>query len=93
MKNPVDSPTECGDTVATVAGYSEGVIEMAKKAKQYFSLLTKTDGVWSVQFGDYDRECVEQERDDSYSDEKCRIIKTDDTQAAIDAAVAKLNAV
>lgn len=65
-------------------------------AKKYFSLVVKEDGRWSVQFGDYDRECVESERDD-YADRghkasALRILATADSQAAIDLAVGKLNA-
>lgn len=70
-------------------------------AKKYHSLLTRTDGKWSVQFGDYDKAVVVEERDGTYCDRSrvdavfkkdTRIITTGDQQAAIDAAVAKLNA-
>lgn len=30
----------------------------------YYMLYTREDGVWSPQFGDTDKECVEYERDD-----------------------------
>lgn len=32
----------------------------------YFMIYTRDDGEWSPQFGDSDRECVEQERIDTY---------------------------
>lgn len=69
------------------------------KGKRYFSLLTKEpDGQWAPQFGDYDRETVAEEmesyREDSGWPEgtKFRILSSGDTQAAINEAVAKLNA-
>jgi hypothetical protein len=68
--------------------------------RKYFSLLAKEpDGQWSPQFGDYDREVVEEEQRD-YKDHvgttwpkgtKFSIIGTKDDQASIDACIAKLN--
>lgn len=63
-------------------------------AKHYYTVAVKweRDDPWSAQFGDYEREVCEQEAEDSYSDAyKTRIIKSAPTQAAIDAAIAKLN--
>jgi len=65
-------------------------------ARKYFTLAVREAGQWSPQFGDYDRETVEAERDD-YRDHghkvrDLRIVQSGDTQAAIDAAIAKLNA-
>lgn len=65
--------------------------------KTYYSLLQREDGKWSPQFGDYDRETVESERDD-YRDHfvKAKDLKIVTTQghswAAIQAVCAKLNA-
>ncbi|HKD77295.1 MAG TPA: hypothetical protein VKB76_17455 [Ktedonobacterales bacterium] len=71
-------------------------------AKRYFTLLAKEPHKkWQPQFGDYDRECVEDELAD-YRDHvgdgdtwpkgtKFSIIGTNDDQASIDACVAKLN--
>lgn len=62
-------------------------------AKQYFSLLVRFNksDLWSVQFGDYDRECVEDEVD-SYDDAHAtKIIKTAPEQDAIMAKVKELN--
>lgn len=63
---------------------------------KYFSLIVahKDDGVWSVQFGDYDREVVKDELEDEWKGVpgvRTRIITTNGTQAAIDAAVLELN--
>ncbi|UDF60321.1 hypothetical protein Kopi_049 [Pseudomonas phage Kopi] len=60
-------------------------------AKKYYSLLTKENGKWYPQFGDYSRPVVEQEREDAYNDSNCKIICTDDNQAAIDQKVKELN--
>ncbi len=66
-------------------------------ARPYFTLATNEDGAgWAIQFGDYDRDCVEQEIEDSFEGIPSRYIKivrtpTDD-QATINAAIAKLNA-
>lgn len=67
-------------------------------ARKYHTLCIREDGIWAPQFGDYSREVVEQERDDhrdsanGYKAKDMRIITSGDTQAAINAAVAKLNA-
>jgi hypothetical protein len=62
--------------------------------RKYFTLAIKEDGVWAPQFGDYDRECVEQERVDTYAEHKkanWRILATSGHQRDINAAVAALN--
>jgi hypothetical protein len=65
------------------------------KNKTYYSLLIKdkkTDP-WSIHFGDYDRETVDQEKEDVSEDyAKTRIITTGDSQADIYNAVNELNA-
>lgn len=67
------------------------------KARDYFTLLTRehtTEGKWTIQFGDYSKAVVEQERKDSYSNYakgNTKIIKTDDDQASIQEWVDILN--
>lgn len=72
-------------------------------AKKYYTLVqfnldTKT---WQPQFGDYDRQVVEDEREDVLCGYNCgvmirkkdlKIITTSPEQKDIDAAIAKLNA-
>jgi hypothetical protein len=66
------------------------------KLKTYYTLLQREDGKWAPQFGDYDRETVESERDD-YRDHdiKAKDLKIVTTQghswASIQVVVAKLN--
>jgi hypothetical protein len=70
---------------------------MAKR--KYFTLLQWQDNRWAIHFGDYDREVVEQERDDLKDSTEgalkahFKIITTGVRQAEIDAMVAKLNAI
>lgn len=60
--------------------------------KKYYSVLTCTNGVWSVQFGDYDRD-VAKDEEQEYKDngEKTKLICTGDTQAEIDRYVKEAN--
>jgi len=60
---------------------------------KYYTLLTKDakGDDWSIQFGDYDREVVEDEKVDSYSDCYTKIICTHADQQSINDAVANLN--
>ena len=67
--------------------------------RAYHTLLSlqKNATAYAIEFGDYDRDCVKEERDDmiaahDYSGAKFRIIKTGDRQADIDAVVATFNA-
>jgi hypothetical protein len=69
-------------------------------SKRYFTLLSRgpDDTRWAIEFGDYDRDCVQQELEDSrdgFNDDEgvvyC-IISTTDDQDAIDAKVSQLNA-
>lgn len=65
-----------------------------KNKTPFYSLLVKFERgePWSVQFGDYDRETVEAEIEDSYSDAfKTRIICTGPHQVEIDARVYSIN--
>jgi hypothetical protein len=60
--------------------------------KSYYVLATREDGAWGVHFGDYDRAVVEQEQADcGLPRSRTRIARTGDSQASIDAAIAKLN--
>ncbi len=64
-------------------------------AKKYHSLLEKVDGRWTIQFGDYDKATVIEERDGydpSVKKKDLKIITTGPKQAEIEDAVAKLNA-
>jgi hypothetical protein len=66
-------------------------------AKRTYYTLAVFDGYWSPEFGDYDRDTVQGEleeyRERGVFKKHLRILKTEDTQASIDAAVAKLNSV
>lgn len=69
-------------------------------AKKYYTLVIREDGIWSPQFGDYDKSVVTQEAIDSYSRD-CdgkripvkdrKVLTTGPRQADINAAVAALN--
>lgn len=65
------------------------------KSKKYYTLLTADTkgGKLSPQFGDYDKECVKQEKEDSYGMGyfDMQIIATDDDQVSISAKVVELN--
>ena len=61
-------------------------------ARKYHVLLVREDGNWTIDFGDYDKSVVQDERQDKRDhDIKAKdlhILTVDgDTQAAIDAAV------
>lgn len=65
--------------------------------RRYHTLLIRDPGAtrWQIAFGDYDKECVRQERRDSYDQvprKNWMIITTGEDQPSIDAAVAQLNA-
>lgn len=66
-------------------------------SRSYYTLVGRDvdTGIWGIVFGDYSRSVVVEERDDyrHYSDDysALKILKTGDTQAEVDAAVAKLN--
>lgn len=63
-------------------------------SKAYYTLLVQYEkgDQWSAAFGDYDRDVVEQEKEDDYGDaHKARIVRTGDTQAAIDTEVTRMN--
>lgn len=68
--------------------------------QRYYTLAILTDGQWHAEFGDYDREAVLDERecytDDAHPDgvtsRNSKVVKSHDSQASIDAAIARLNA-
>lgn len=67
----------------------------ARQARPYFTLAQRIDGVWSAQFGDYDRETVEFELEDFVDHDvkrrDLRIVQSGARAAEVAAAVAKLN--
>ena len=66
-------------------------------SKTYYTLLVRdnADAPWAIDFGDYDRDCVNDARDDAtereYKKGNTKIIATPDDQSAIVAAVTALN--
>jgi cAMP phosphodiesterase len=65
--------------------------------RSYYSVIVKDSksSPWAVEFGDYDKEVAESERDNLKESGKyvaVKIIKTASNQAAINAAVTALNA-
>lgn len=68
-------------------------------SRPYFTLVERQpDGPWTPQFGDYDKECVENERRDMLRSavgriraKDLKIIRSGARQADINAAIAKLN--
>lgn len=67
-------------------------------ARKYYTLATRMTlhSDWEIEFGDYDRKVVEDEKgsliDDGYDAKNLKVIATnDDKQASIVAAVKKLN--
>jgi len=63
-----------------------------KMDKKYYTLLSKFEGSWYVEFGDYDYKDVEIEK--GYMQDEgleCKILVTGESQKAIDLAVLKLN--
>lgn len=66
--------------------------------RPYYILVVKQEGRWGVEFGDYDRQTVEQEREDvcyqhdGPQKQNTRVVMAASSkQAAIDTAVSKLN--
>src|SRR5690606_33393902 len=77
-------------------GPQGGLVRGKQIMAQYYTLVLLDRGTWRPEFGDYDKSVVEAERDDyhqggGYPLRHLRIITTSDNQAAIYAAVAKLN--
>lgn len=61
--------------------------------KKYFTIAFFEDGRWNADFGDYDKEVVKQEIEDSYSDYKTKIITTTKGHTELMAKINKLNGV
>lgn len=61
--------------------------------KKYFTIAFFENGQWHVDFGDYDKEVVKQEIEDSYSDYKTKIITTTKGHTELMAKLNKLNGV
>lgn len=59
--------------------------------KKYFTIAFFDNGRWYIDFGDYDKETVKQEIDDSYSDYKTKIITTTKGHTELMAKLNKLN--
>lgn len=57
--------------------------------KQYHTLLIKYDNQWFIEFGDYDRESVEEEAEEYRGEQK--IITTSENQKEIDSVVNSMN--
>lgn len=64
-------------------------------ARIYYTLVSrekKTDAKWCIEFGDYDRKVVVQEREDSKQPKtEYQILKTLETQKSVNDAVNELN--
>jgi len=63
--------------------------------RRYYTLVVRDHGIWGPQYGSYIRAEAHEEMLDyceRYALKDLAIIRTDDSQAAIDAAVLKLNA-
>lgn len=67
-------------------------------SRKYYSLLVRDDKTspWAIHFGDYDRECVEGERDDitesgEYAKGNTRIFGSADDQNSINEMLAAFN--
>lgn len=67
-------------------------MKQVNRPKKYYTLVVKRDGVWSPQFGDYDKEVVKDEEYDCYDTEVTKIICTEPGQEFINAKVKGLNA-
>lgn len=65
------------------------------KPRPYYILAVKTDGQWTMEFGDYARSVVVDEFDDylehDYRRADLKIVRTSDTQSDVTNCLAKLN--
>ena len=57
----------------------------------YYTLLIKYENKWFIEFGDYDRQVVEEEAEEFNHRLKQKIITTSDSQPEIDRVVNELN--
>lgn len=98
-QSPLKTPKQA--LPGPVAGLGTARLMMAAGMKgngmrKYYTLAVRIDGRWSPEFGDYDRECVQVELagyldSGAWKRKDLKIVTTDDNQAAIDAAIRKLN--
>jgi hypothetical protein len=64
-------------------------------ARKYYTLLSRINGRWGVEFGAYERDTVKDEltyRVGEFKKSDLKIITTSDKQKDINAAIEKLNA-
>ena len=59
--------------------------------KRYYTLAVLENGTWMAQFGDYDKEAVKQEAEDSWEGYKTKVISSKAAQADIQKALDVLN--
>ena len=67
---------------------------MGSSSKNYYTLVVRENDQWSPQFGDFNKEVVNDEMDDSYGEYKkkdLRVICTSESQEQIDTEVRNLN--
>lgn len=67
---------------------------MGSSSRNYYTLVVREDDQWNVQFGDFDKEVVNDEMDASYGEYKkkdLRVICTAESQEQIDTEVRNLN--
>ena len=57
----------------------------------YYTLLIKYEDKWFIEFGDYDRQVVEEEAEEFSHRLEQKIITTSDSQREIDRVVNELN--
>lgn len=57
----------------------------------YWMIYVRDNGVWSPQFGDHDRECVQQEREDQYLKQPGTSYDGDGKYRARDIKIVKLS--
>lgn len=80
-----------------VTGIVRQPIGAPVNGRVYYTLAVRDGDTWSPQFGDYSRSTVKDELDDwvdsgNFTRKRCKIVTSGDTQAEINAAIAKLNA-
>jgi hypothetical protein len=67
---------------------------MGSSSRNYYTLVVRENDQWLVQFGDFNKEVVNDEMDDSYGDYKkkdLKVICTAESQEQIDTEVRNLN--
>ena len=67
---------------------------MGSSSRNYYTLVVRENDQWNVQFGDFNKEVVNDEMDDSYGDYKkkdLKVICTAESQEQINTEVRNLN--